>query len=267
MADTYNACQRRYYFAHVYGNGIGLMPNVLPHALHRGIYGHKVMQAFFQTIKGREKDSFAFKEAKAAALMEMIQDPEMNHEVGPTILYWFDEVWPTLDWKILQVEQKHYLKLGNGVVFPYTIDLVILENGQTIIVDHKFAADAYESDMLDLYPQLPKYIGGLRTEGMSIDFGKYNFIRTRSMKDMEKKIVITAVKPSKQRIVEAFKDQGKAMTKIMNHTGEYDRNIGYTCKYCPFKDICRIEVRGDDPTNLINSNFKPNEYGYLEDEV
>lgn len=267
MADAYNACQKRYEFAHVYGNGVGLMPLQLPHALRRGIFGHKVMDAFLRTIMGREKDPQAFKEAKAAALMEMIQEPELNMEIGQTILYWFDNVWPQLDWKILQVEQKHFLNLGNGIVFPYTVDLVIEENGQLVLVDHKFAADAYEADMLDLYTQIPKYIGGLRTEGIQISYGKYNFIRTRSMKDMEKKIVITAVKPSKQRIVESFKLQGMTMTKIMNHQGEYFRNVGYTCKYCPFKDICRIEMRGDDATNYINSNYKPNEYGYMEDDV
>lgn len=267
MADTYNGCQRRFELAHKY-NGKGLEPNEAPHALARGTFGHAVMAAFFSKIKeGQDSNQDFYMQAKAAAMQELMTDIILSNELSPTIMYWIETIWPTLGWKILRVEEKHYLKVGENVVFPFTLDLLIEENGEIVLVDHKFAADAYDADMLALYPQLPKYIGALRAEGIPVVRGKYNFLRTRSMKDFEKKIVITPVTVSTERIKNSFVDQGDTMTAILNHKGKYRRNISYTCAYCPFKDICAIEMRGDDATALINANYRPNTYSYDPETV
>lgn len=262
MADTYNACQRRFELSHVY-NGKGLEPHEAPHALARGTYGHSVMAAFFRKIKeGQDKNEDYYMLAKAEAMKELMTDVLLSNEISPVIMYWIETIWPTLNWKILRVEEKHYLQVGEGVIFPFTLDLLVEENGEIILVDHKFSADAYDEDMIALYPQIPKYVGALRAEGIPVVRGKYNFLRTRSMKDFAKKIEIKPVKVTPQRIKQAFIDQGDTMTAIINHKGKYRRNISYNCAYCPFKDVCAVEVRGDDASLMLQSNFRPNTYSY-----
>jgi hypothetical protein len=257
--EAFQACEKKYELAHVEN----IAPKNMPHQLALGIYGHGVFQKFFEVIK----DTNDAQLAQVTALRHAYQDIFHFDKIGNELIYWFDNIWPTLGWKIIEVEKTFYLKLNETTEFPFTVDLIIELNGQLFIVDHKFTADAYDEPLLLVYPQLPKYMGALRAKGYAIKGALYNIIRTRSMKDMEKKMVIQKVPINNERIKNSFKIHLNTIDKIKNHTGEYVRNVGYGCKFCSFVDLCGLEMNGQDSTALKANDFTENTYGYAGEEL
>lgn len=258
-AEAFQACEKKYEYAHLEN----LAPKNMPAALALGIYGHGVMEVFFKEIKEHGDADVA----QALALRKAYEDIERFGKIGKELIWWFDTVWPTLGWKILEVEKTYYLKLNETTEFPFTIDLLIELNGQLIIVDHKFTADAYPEEVLLLYPQLPKYIGGLRAKGIPVKSAIYNIIRTRSMKDMDAKLVRQQLRPNNDRIKNSFKEHLATIDAIKDHTGNFRRNLGYGCKFCSFVDLCGLEMNGEDSTPLKATEFVPNSYGYAGEEL
>lgn len=258
-ADAYNACEYRYYLAHVEN----IAPKEPPAQLALGIYGHGVFEVFFNEIK-KHGDS---KLAQVMALKKAYEDIYHFSKIGKELIHWFDTVWPTLGWKIIEVERTYYLKLTEDEEFPWTIDLLIELNGQLYLVDHKFTADAYPEEVLLVYPQLPKYIGGLRAKGIPVKGAIYNIVRTRSMKDLDAKLVRQVVRVNNDRIKNSFRIHLATIDKIKNHEGEWVKNPGYGCKFCAFVDICGLELNGEDATALKANDFVPNTYGYAGEEL
>lgn len=259
QADAYNACEKKFEYAHIEL----LQPKTRPTALARGSYGHKIMETFFNCIKDGEGADIGL--AKAMALA--IQDQTYFNDIWNQINHWITEVWPTLDWKIIEVEKTYYLPLGPDKEYPFTADLLIETMGKLVIVDHKFSADAYDDEMIELYPQIPKYIGALRAQGINVSHGIYNFLRTRSMKDVAQQIVMKQSRPNNARVRESFKAQLETVKRIENHTGPYLRTFSNNCKYCSFIDLCRVEMSGGDSTEMKRIGYEPNDYGYQDKVV
>lgn len=257
--EAFLACEKKYEYAHV----DNIAPKVMPAALALGIYGHKVFQIFFETIKEHNDPQLA----QVLALRWAYQDMFHFGKIGKELIHWFEYEWPKLGWKILEVEKVYYLKLNEDTEFPFTVDLIIELNGQILIVDHKFTADAYDEPLLLVYPQLPKYIGGLRALGVPVVSAIYNIVRTRSMKDMDAKMVRQPIKPNSARIKNSFLIHLNTIDKIKTHTGEFVRNVGYGCKFCSFVDLCGLEMNGEDSTALKATDFVPNTYGYAGEEL
>jgi hypothetical protein len=254
MADAYNSCEKRYELAHIEN----LMTKDTPKALARGIYGHKVLEAFFNSIKNGDDVKIAESKAIAYAYMDLTY----FGEVGPQIQYWINNVWPTLDWTIIEVEKTYHLPIGPDKEYPFTIDLLIETGGKLVIVDHKFSADAYSDEMNDMYPQIPIYMGALRAQGINVAYGIYNFLRTRRMKDTAAQLVRSVVKPNNARVRLSFMHQLETAKRIENHTGPYLRTFNNNCSYCPFISICRLEMSGEDSTDMKKIAYSQNTYGY-----
>lgn len=268
-AEAFEACEYRYYLAHVEN----IAPKQMPHQLALGVYGHGVFQKFFEVIKETQTEVDGVftpgdsQLAQAVALRHAYQDIEHFGKIGRELIHWFDSVWPTLGWKIIEVEKTFYLRLTEDIEFPWTVDLIVELNGQLILVDHKFTADAYPDEVLLVYSQLPKYIGGLRAKGIPVKSAIYNIVRTRSMKDLDAKLVRQVLRPNNDRIKNSFKNHLATIDKIRNHTGEFTKNTGYGCKFCSFVDICGLEMNGEDATALKANDFVPNTYGYAGEEL
>jgi len=256
--EAYNACEKRFEFAHI----DKLAPKETPQQLALGSYVHKVFEVFFLSIKAGEPDNMAM----IKALQVAYQDIGFFDKVGNRMIYWFENVWPNLGWKILEVEATYYLPLNAQEEYPFTVDLIIEVNGQIAIVDHKSTADFYDENIVDIYPQLPKYAGALRAlkeRGYDVKIAYYNFIRTRPyMKDMAATTAIVPVKLTNVRIQNSFKEHFESLKKIREHEGPYVRSFGNNCKYCPFIDLCQLEMNGKDSTSLKAIGYKENEYGY-----
>ncbi|USL89123.1 RecB-like exonuclease/helicase [Arthrobacter phage Casserole] len=256
--EAFNACEKRYEYAHV----DKLAPKETPQQLALGSYVHKVFEVFFLSIKEGEPDNMAMIKALQAAY----QNIAFFDKVGNRMIYWFENVWPNLGWKILEVEATYYLPLNEKEEYPFTVDLIIEVNGQIAIVDHKSTADFYDENIVDIYPQLPKYAGALRAlkeRGYDVKIAYYNFIRTRPyMKNLPETTAVVPVKLTNDRIKNSFQEHFNSLKKIREHEGPYVRSFGNNCKYCPFIDLCQLEMNGKDSTSLKAIGYKENEYGY-----
>jgi hypothetical protein len=159
-------------------------------------------------------------------------------------------------------------------VFAYTTDLVILERGYRTVIDFKFVYDFYSGDLLTLLPQIPRYIGAERAEGLPTRFGKYGFVRTRNLKspgpnDLYRLEPLTQLTTA--QIQQSFKEVFLALSRIteLKDMGleEWEDNITanrsvWVCKTCPFKRLCAADFAGTDTTLMKMTEFEPSTYGY-----
>lgn len=262
-ADAYNACEKRYEYAHLQK----LQTKQTPHQLARGTYGHKVLEVFFTAIKNGESHA----NAGALALSTAISlDAVMYSEIGAQLFHFINVKYPTLGWEPVEIEKTFYLPTGEDSEFPFTVDLIAkLPDGRLWAIDHKFSADPYDDELMEVLPQLPKYIGSLRAltkmgkENLPVYGGMYNFIRTRKMKDLDGQLVVKPLAGlSTTRIQNSMRAQLQTTHRISTHEGPYLRTFNNNCKYCPFLDLCRMEMNGEDTTDLISVMYEANSYGY-----
>jgi hypothetical protein len=275
MADAYAACQKRFEYSHVKK----LMPVVTPEALARGIYAHNLMEIFFTAIKEGE----SHETAKSITLLNAADDPKYFNKIWNRIEYFLDEIYPTLGWlEIISIERTYRLDVGDKFQFPFTVDLVVrMADGIVYAIDFKFGADAYDEQMLKMYPQLPKYVGGLRVLGMQKLLehevptkAMYVFIRSRhNIADKNKFVEIHPVEVSDARIRNSFIEQDQTATAIISHLESnrpFIRTFNNNCKYCPFIELCVAEMNGRDPEEIKTMEavlYKENSYGYEELEI
>lgn len=263
MVNNYMECQKKFELAHVDklmgANGSGK-------ALEKGKTGHRILEVWGKEhMKGTPTDDALGLALTEGSKYNMI----FAMEVFPMIAHWVKEVFPTLGWKILEVEKTYYAKVGNAkdgrpLVFPFTVDLLVEAEGKIVIVDHKFQADPFEDEMIELMPQLKKYIVGLRSQKINVHHGIYNTFRTRSMKagPAERNVPQKDV-PRIPQLKEAMKTQIVMMHKIAEHEGEYLRVLNKNiCTYCPFKKICLIETNGEDASLVRQYDYVKTDYGY-----
>lgn len=260
---NYMQCQKKFELAHIEklmgANGSGK-------ALEKGKTGHKILEVWAKA----HKDGM---DTETALSMGMAAGMEFNTgfavEVFPMIAYWVKNIFPNLGWKILEVEKTYYARVGTAkdgrpLIFPYTVDLLVEAEGKIVIVDHKFQADAFEEDMIELMPQLKKYIVALRSQKINVHHAIYNTFRTRVMKaGPDERNVMQKTVPRVPQLKAAMKTQIVMMHKIDEHEGEYlrvlDKNI---CTYCPFKKICIVETNGEDATLIKQFDYVTTDYGY-----
>lgn len=279
-AQAFRTCKFKYQQAHVEqhpnGHKPGLMPKEKGKALARGSHGHAILERFLRRVKSEltfPYDPIKCKEFIAEAVAWGInEDATLSLEINTQCLHWGSNIFPHLGWEILEIEKEYRIPVGytsDGVkkVVPMTIDLIVMVNGQIVVVDHKFSADAYSDTRINIEPQIPIYIGVLRAVGIPAKYGYYNFMRTRKMKDVNDQVVQKISKPNDIRIKRSFQEHLETATEI----AEYNRLLplavrtpNNNCDYCDFSRICVGELRGDDCTLMKEVDFLPNDYGYEE---
>lgn len=275
MADTYNACKKRFEYSHI----DKLMPGTLPEALARGIYAHNLMEIYFTCIKEGKTNE----EAYLVTLNNAMDDPKYYTKIWSRIDHFLTNIYPTLGWKtIIAIERTYRVNVADQYEFPFTVDLVVAtEDNDIVAVDFKFGADAYDEDTLKLFPQLPKYVGGLNIlqQQNNLDHvaptkAMYVFIRSRTnMTDPEKFVKIESVNVNRYRIYNSFKEQSMTAEAILTHKASdkpYPRTFNNNCKYCPFIELCTAEMNGKDAEEIQTMKdvlFTKNTYGYEIEEV
>jgi hypothetical protein len=276
-AQTFKACKYKYDLAfqrtHPVLGGKGLMPKEKAHQLARGSHGHAVLEYFFNKVKELE---FPYSAADCARLgAEAIvwgigENASLNEEVSNQIAHLCSNVFPNLGWKILEVEKEFRLPLGTDstgkqFVVPVTIDLIVQIGADIVVVDHKFSADAYSDERCNIESQIPIYLGILRAFKIPAKYGIYNFMRTRKMKDVANQVVQTTVRPNNFRIQRSFQEHLQTVREINGYSpAVFSRSPSNNCDYCDFKQVCAVEMRGDDATLLLEDKFEINDYGYDE---
>jgi hypothetical protein len=182
----------------------------------------------------------------------------------------------TRDWIILQVEQYYDLDFTDEFKYVARLDLVARIDGRVVIIDHKFIYNFWSQDKLDLNPQLPKYVGVMRNNGIRVDEVMVNQIRYRPKKKPpfytdEEMFRNSFYVPTPEEINNHFREQiiisrdvvewrnkplderARLATRVLNDM---------VCQSCPVKSLCIMGLKGINFANEIKINFRENTYNY-----
>jgi hypothetical protein len=184
---------------------------------------------------------------------------------------WVRDIFPHLGWKILAVENQYRVQLTETLVYPFKFDLLVeLRDGTIALVDHKFLYDFYTQQMVDIFPQMPKYIFGLRSHGIKVEYAIYNMLRTRKVNDIKDRFNQKITRPNEFRIAESMKEQLITMKTIERIRKDEDwfpiRSANkMNCGHCSFADLCEFDARGESTKLMKQAFYEPNTYGYEDD--
>lgn len=254
--DTLNQCEYKHYYAHE----LKLESKSHSANLALGNTGHKFMETFLKAIHaGADNEEAQLKAINAIGGMDRYI------EATALGMKWIAEAWPKLDWKIVAVEVEYRVAVSETLVYPFKADAVVETKGKLAVVDHKFLYDMYPQEVIDILPQLPRYIAGLRNNGIPADMGIYNMLRTR--KTNIDVLVQRETIPSNNRVIQSFREQLEGMRRIEEGIKFPMRTANkINCANCQFRDLCTADLNGEDTSLMKELFFQPNTYGYKDIE-
>lgn len=268
--DSYLLCRRKHY----YGYTLSLQRVKESSALAMGTAGHAVLETFYRSILDGNNFDVSLKAAKVKAeeLAEEVQIPANRANIFDTLFtYYFpNEPYVLQGYKILGVEKEFSLQYDeeNELSYPFVVDLIVESpEGKTIVVDHKFVYDFYNYEASIMQPQIPKYVGALRALNYKIDYGMYNMVRTRKLKepDATSMCQLLDVKPEPERVKQVFTEQIAVASEIqkIKQLSEPEQSAHayrvankMVCQSCSFLDICRTELSGGNSKLMIQTEYK-----------
>lgn len=253
--EALGQCEQKHRYAHVD------KLTAIRHSagLSVGTDGHKAFETFFKALLDTKGDE-AIAKAQAMSVAAGLDN-------GPVVLKlfveWVDKVWPTLGWKVVACEVELRVAISPTLVYPCKIDLLVEINGDLVLVDHKFLYDFYTQQMVDIFPQMPKYIAALRNNGYPVKYAIYNMVRTRKVTKFEDRYERLETHPSSDRLKISMGEQIEGMQRIERGIPVTIRSANkMNCGNCQFASLCAAELRGEN-TKLMRENFfEPNTYGY-----
>lgn len=266
-SDAYGQCEQKHSFAHEEK----LQPKKRGSALARGSAGHLYLETFLQATK----DGMPNEAARKKALHKVAAEPNAA-EIIPLVTYWAENIWPTLGWRIIEVEYEFEpVGVSNTLAIPGKIDLIAevwnatANEWQIMVIDHKFLYDPYPVPVFDLLPQIPKYIGILRSKGMKVKGGIFNVMRTRKLNNPNEAYKLFPVYPTNAQIKRYIVEQVTNMNQIEANAANPEyipvRTVNkMNCANCGFLDLCLARAQGRDTKLLEKIDFEPNTYGYTE---
>lgn len=264
QAESLNQCEYKFKYAHL----DNLEPKSRSIALMRGTNGHAFFEYFFKAIK----NNLPTGQAMQLGQIEMMEESDVALMNLPLVTRWVKEVWEDKlehEWEIVLVEETHRIELGDLGQFPYTMDLIIRHKltGELWMVDHKFLGQFYSEEVMDLMPQMPKYIAAYEKQNnVKIAGAIYNMITTRA--NAKELFQMYEFKVSDARKNNAMREQVetfKAVEEIATGKRLPVRTINkMNCGHCSFRVLCVEEINGDTAMAeaVKDLMFQPNTYGY-----
>lgn len=267
--DGYLQCERKHAFAHEEK----LQPKKRGAALAKGSAGHLFLEVFLQSIK----DGMSNNDAIQNGLQKVAGEPNAA-DIIPLVVFWAKEVFPTLGWKIIAVEHEFTpTPVSKTLAIPGKIDLIAeVYNKETneweiLIIDHKFLYDPYPIPVFNMLPQIPKYVGIMRSQGMKVKGGMFNVMRTRKLNNPMDAYVQVPVRPTNAQIRQQMIEHVTVMRQIEDNAADPDyiplrTTNKMNCGHCGFIDLCQARLEGRDTKLLEQIDFEKNTYGYTEKE-
>ena len=271
--STFLKCERRHYYAH----GLNLAPNHYGMSLTRGIIGHEALEAYYNVLFVQQPEKQARDAAQEVILKYVRQggDVPMLSSLSVLLNEYFDDVASKDDFVIIAVERVMTMPLGEDIDFAMRYDLLVEMKsgpyaGEIVLIDHKFVYNFWTPDNLMLNMQAPKYIATLRASEIPVKRMMINQLRWREVKSNPERFRREYITPVAAEIKQVLTEQYVASVRIkekMQDLTEYGATAlrtmdNMTCQNCSFVMLCRVELIGQDPTLLIQTEFKPNDYGY-----
>jgi hypothetical protein len=221
-----------------------------------GIEHDECVKQAFQTIIDNAQTMVAYNaEVTRIKLVQLLID--------------YFELYRDCDWEILEVEKEFKVEVSDDLTMPVVVDLIVRVPGKGIhVVDHKFSYDLYNPDVMDINPQLPKYVAALRLSGIAVQGAIYNEIRYREFKDPKPPSQLmrrTPITLTSKRVTTTVAEQIKAAKRI-----DYLRSLpqeewedkilrvanSNVCKSCPFTNICINDLNGYPRQALLEHGYK-----------
>lgn len=272
-----NTCKQQHHYRFV----IGIEPTKrnLSKPIYRGIVGHDALAAFYTCYKeGLSVESCkeaAFQVIKAE--MKSLDFPDDFERVEilaelKSLIEAYTEYSRSDSFIVHEVETVHQVDLTDSIAYGWRLDLLIeLTKGEfkgdLVVMDHKFIYNFKSDRELKMDGQFPKYIEGLRKNGLTVTKGICNQLRYRPIKDptpdqiFKRSWVMT--NPTQRETI--WKEQTEAAKEIVLNTAPPHRTLsGFICRSCYFATICDAELDGIDATQLIATQYQPTTYGYVD---
>lgn len=277
-ADTFLRCRRQNYYGYIQN----LAPKHDSDSLFYGKVSHEVLDAFYSRFVDMP---FPYEDIVFAAALKDAQDKmaelERDGYIDPPgkvpmrelLFDWYfpNEPFIREDYEILASEKAFNLKVSDELSYTFVVDLIVRDrHNRFAVVDHKNVYDFITEDEAALMPQLPKYIGALRALGHDIDYGIYNQLRTRKIKEprLDQRLKQLVSEPSDVRIQRTFLEQIDTSLEILRinelEPEEQDRESLRTasqmvCRMCSFRLLCKTELNGDDADHVRQAFYQERE--------
>lgn len=260
-------CERK----HFYGYALEIEPKTQSEALIRGIVGHSCLEVFYKCIASGGTYQEAHNETMQYLFSQIATTPGKIIEELKRILTIHFRAKPFMNYKVLAVEKEFVLDLGDDTHYPLVIDLILQDPRRRIaVVDHKFIYDFYQPKVLDVLPQIPKYIGALRILGKQADYGIHHMLRYRKMKENveENTIRATVMEPTEARIKRTMQEQFRMTERVIERRAmplEEQTNVAVrtgnkmVCETCSFQPICAAELNGENAELVLKAGYKARE--------
>lgn len=276
------SCRMQYYFAH-YRN---LEPKQTAMPLYRGTVGHEGFQRYAEArIDGKSHED-ALKFSQQVFLREVKAEPLFIETILQTKMIYdkymaYHKGWP--EWRLLSVEQRFDLKLNDKVNMTIRYDSMVedVATGKILIVDYKYTYDFWTTINHALNGQMPKYISVMNANGIRVDGGVLEELRTRklSAKNSNDPKMLwhrSAYFPSNAKKINTMRQHIAAGIEITRYWEMDDEereantiptlNKHGACKTCNFAELCATKLDGGDFEYAIELGYKENTYGYNKPE-
>jgi len=191
-------------------------------------------EEFFTSLWDKEKDFLVYPER---------EDGEKLKEIGLKVLSQIPEFVKTLG-EIIEVEVPYERELPGGTLLRGTPDLIVVQNGEKVILDWKITKSIIEGrEKIDPQLKVYSYLTGVNKGG---------YIYIKRIKNPE--IVmspIVEVQPREEEIM-LWAEQG-----ILMEEGPFYKNVSFFCNMCEYLPLCTGEECAE---NLFKKEEVPDRY-------
>lgn len=266
--DSFLRCKR----SHYYGYALGIIPNKFSRPNNIGNLGHHILETYYRLRMTGEtkKDAFhgGMAELKRAKGHEDIEVIDLVGERFIQYVGYYDDN----DFRILDVEGVHTLKLNDHITYGMTLDLLVEytsgpNKGNIVVVDHKFKYNFETTDSLSMHVQTLKYIWALRKLGYPVKGSMLNQIRYRiDVHDTYKLFKRQPVPYTDVQLENIMQEHLYVAEEIYNtktqpvswYTYNAPRRLSpRECTGCYFRIPCRQELLGKDVSLTLTSMYSP----------
>lgn len=283
--DAFNTCKRKHLFSFIKNKE----PGRLSRSLFLGVYGHELLAVFYKTIQSGGSKTQAYQATMRYLTSLFMSMPDDEHEnlayLQVLLKRYIEQETYSEHSEILAVEEFFCVPITDEFWYGLRLDLLIQHTkgrvaGEIELIDHKFTYDFYTVDSLKLIPQMPKYVGAVRYNGIRVKDATINQLRTRfSLNQLNEKsdedlFRRQPVGVTDTRIKTSFSQQIKVSQKIIEHQkmsleDQFEEAIPIlnkmVCGNCPYKSPCQLMEEGADVNQYLELEFKPRSYGYNEE--
>lgn len=228
-----------------------------------GTAGHFILAAYYRALMSGATHQEAVSQAESMASWETVASgidaSAMEKALMCCRTYW--AFYPSDEWEIVTIEAE--FRYGP---FACTIDLVVREQGELTIVDHRFLRETYDEDLAVIDPQLPRYATIMRLAGNEVTRAYRNMISTADTKAGRHRVSRLPIPLTAARLAQAQEDMNQGAMHVIAARAEMRPPVrtfnSLVCKHCDFRIPCAMSAEGLDDQPLLDLNYKRSDYGY-----